>query len=215
VGGVERIVVASSDKAYGESDAVPLVESAPLLASHPYDASKACAELVCRAYRETYGLPLAVTRCGNLFGARDLNWNRLVPGTIRSALRGERPVIRSDGLLVRDWFYVDDAVAAYRVLAERLQDGGVTGEAFNFSNEDPRSVLDVARTVLSRLGSELLPSVLARAGSEIRVQSLSSAKARERLSWRPLFSLESGLDATISWYRGFLSRPGDAERIAP
>jgi len=205
VGGVERIVIASSDKAYGEPASVPIAESAPLRGAHPYDASKACAEVVCRSYRATYGLPMAITRCGNLYGPRDLNWNRLVPGTIRAAIRGERPVIRSDGLLVRDWFHVDDAVAAYRLLAERLGERGVEGEAFNFSNEDPRSVLDVARTVLAACGSPLEPDVRATAKAEIRVQSLAAAKARERLAWRPLHTLESGLDATIPWYRALLA----------
>lgn len=213
VGGVERIVVASSDKAYGEPDAVPIAEPAPLRGKHPYDASKACAEIVCRAYHATYGLPVAITRCGNVFGGRDLNWNRLVPGTIRSALRGEPPVIRSDGRLVRDWFYVDDAVAAYLRLAERLVPDSLAGEAFNFSNEAPASVLDVASTILRRLGSGLEPRVLASASAEIRIQSLSSAKARERLGWRPRFGLEEALDATIAWYRAFLE--GTPQRDRP
>ncbi len=205
VGGVERIVVASSDKAYGESAHGPSREDEPLRGTHPYDASKACAEIVSRSFRATFNVPVAVTRCGNLYGGRDLNWNRLVPGTIRSVLEGRPPVVRSDGSPVRDWFFVGDAVDAYRLLAERLGSDGLAGEIFNFSNEDPRSVLDVVRRLLAMLSSSLEPVIENSADAEIRVQCLSAEKARTRLGWRPARSLDEGLSATVEWYREFLT----------
>ncbi len=205
---VSRIVIASSDKAYGEHTELPYVESLPLLGSFPYDASKACAELVARSYYQTFATPLAITRCGNLFGGGDLNFNRLIPGTIRSVLRNERPVIRSDGTYLRDYFYVLDAVDAYLHLAERFTQPGVAGEAFNFGNEQPIAVLDLVQQILALLGrTDLEPVVLGEASSEIPRQYLDCGKARELLSWRPRRSVEEGLRETIAWYEGYVRPP--------
>jgi CDP-glucose 4,6-dehydratase len=202
---VKQIVLASSDKAYGESDELPYKEDMPLRGRHPYDVSKSCADLVGQAYAATYGLPVAITRCGNFFGGGDLNWNRLVPGTIRSILRGERPVVRSDGRFVRDYFYVEDGAAAYMLLAERLaRDPSLAGQAFNFSNEVPVSVLEVVDRIRNLMGSALEPDVRNEAVNEIREQYLSAEKARKLLGWRPQFDLDSGLEKTIAWYRDFL-----------
>jgi CDP-glucose 4,6-dehydratase len=204
---VKEIVVASSDKAYGDHEQLPYDEDAPLRGLHPYDVSKSCADLITHAYAVTYGLPAVITRCGNFFGGGDLNWNRIVPGTIRSVLRGDRPVIRSDGQHVRDYFYVEDGAAAYMLLAERLAaDPGLRGQAFNFSNEIQVTVLDLVRRILALTGSRLEPDVRNEASNEIRHQYLSAAKARSRLGWRPLFTLEQGLQETVAWYRNFLER---------
>jgi CDP-glucose 4,6-dehydratase len=197
---IKRIVVASSDKAYGAHERLPYTEDMPVEGRFPYDASKACADLVALSYFHTYRLPVAITRCGNLFGGGDLNFNRLVPGTIRSALRGEAPVIRSDGEYVRDYFYVRDAVGAYLRLAERLTDG-FAGEAFNFGNETPVSVLDLVREILRLMDREALqPVILNEASNEIRRQYLDCSKARRLLDWSPRFGMEQGLRETIAWY---------------
>ena len=198
---VRHIVVASSDKAYGDQVHLPYDESTPLQGTHPYDVSKSCADLIAQTYAVTYGLPVVVTRCGNFYGGGDLNWNRIVPGTIRSVLRGDRPVIRSDGQNIRDYFYVEDGAAAYTTLAEHLaRDRGLSGEAFNFSNEIQVTVLELVQKLLDLLGSRLAPDVRNEASNEIRHQSLSATKARERLGWRPLFTLDEGLRKTIPWY---------------
>lgn len=199
---VKQIVVASSDKAYGVHERLPYDESAPLQGVYPYDVSKSCGDLIAKCYATSYGLPVAITRCGNFFGGGDLNWNRIIPGTIRSVLRGERPVVRSDGSYVRDYFYVEDGAAAYMHLAEQL--GGrpeLRGEAFNFSNENQLTVLDVVRDVLAAMDSPLAPVILNEASNEIPKQFLSAAKARELLGWSPSFTFRQGLDRTIQWYR--------------
>jgi CDP-glucose 4,6-dehydratase len=202
---VKQIVVASSDKAYGEHKQLPYNEDAPLTGRHPYDVSKSCADLIAQSYAATYDLPVAVTRCGNFYGGGDLNWNRIVPGTIRSVLRGQRPVIRSDGKFVRDYFYVDDGAAANLVLAEQLsRDNRLWGQAFNFSNESQVTVLEVVDRILKIMGSDFEPDVRNEAVNEIREQYLSAAKAREVLGWKPLFTLDDGLRHTIDWYREFL-----------
>ena len=202
---VKQIVVASSDKAYGEHEKLPYTEDAPLKGRHPYDVSKSCADLIAQAYGVTYGLPVAVTRCGNFYGGGDLNWNRVVPGTIRSALRGQRPVIRSDGRFVRDYFYAEDGAYANMLLAERLAaDPSLRGEAFNFSNEIQLSVQDMVEKLLTLMGSELEPEIRNEASNEIRHQYLSAAKARRMLGWRPRFNLDEGLRRTIRWYTEFL-----------
>jgi CDP-glucose 4,6-dehydratase len=202
---VKSIVVASSDKAYGDQENLPYSEEAPLQGRHPYDVSKSCADLIAQTYAHTYGLPVAVTRCGNFYGGGDLNWNRIVPGTIRSVLRGERPVIRSDGRFIRDYFYVEDGAAAYMLLAERLhQRPELYGQAFNFSNELEVTVLDLVQQILRVMGSDLKPVVLNEASNEIRRQFLSAAHARKTLDWAPLFTLEEGLDRTVAWYEAFL-----------
>ena len=203
---VKEIVLASSDKAYGDHEVLPYDETAALQGAHPYDVSKSCADLVARSYAVTYGLPVAITRCGNFYGGGDLNWNRIVPGTIRSVLRGERPVIRSDGTLIRDYFYVEDGSAAYLALAEAIAARpDLRGEAFNFSNEVQVSVLDLARRILRAMDSSLEPDVRDEAKHEIRHQYLSAAKARRMLAWSPRFTLDSGLERTIAWYREFFA----------
>ena len=204
---VKAIIIASSDKAYGDHDTLPYDERAALQGRHPYDVSKSCADLISTMYATTYGLPVAITRCGNFYGGGDLNWNRLVPGTIRSALRGKRPVIRSDGSLIRDYFYVEDGAAAYMTLAEALHARPeLRGEAFNFSNELQVDVLTLARKILERVGSSLDPDVRNDAAHEIQHQWLSAAKARRVLDWAPAFTLDEGLDRTIAWYREFFER---------
>lgn len=202
---VKQIVVASSDKAYGDHDDLPYDERTPLQGLHPYDVSKSCSDLISQAYAHSYDLPVVITRCGNFYGGGDLNWNRIVPGTIRSIHRGQRPIIRSDGQSIRDYFYVEDGVAAYMMLAEQLAAyPELRGQAFNFSNEIQITVLQLVEQILRRMGSDLTPDIQATATNEIRHQYLSAEKARQKLDWRPSFTLESGLDRTIAWYRDFL-----------
>jgi CDP-glucose 4,6-dehydratase len=202
---VKRVLVASSDKAYGSHAKLPYNEDTPLQGRFPYDVSKSCADLLSISYFETHRLPVGITRCGNLFGGGDLNWSRIVPGTIRSALRGERPVIRSDGKFVRDYFFVEDAVEAYLHFAEQLDRPELHGQAFNFGNETPITVLEVVSKILSVMDAlELQPVILNEASHEIREQYLDCTKARRLLDWRPRFSIEDGLQRTVEWYRGFL-----------
>lgn len=202
---VERVVIASSDKAYGAHDTLPYTEKTPLVGRFPYDVSKSCADLIALSYFHTYRVPIAVTRCGNLFGGGDLNWNRLIPGTIRSAIRNESPVIRSDGSFVRDYFYVRDAIEAYLLLAEQVPNDGVVGEAFNFGTETPLSVLEAANSVLEAVGCPNLElTVLNEANHEIPKQFLDCSKARSVLNWKPGRTLEQGLTDTVDWYRRHL-----------
>ncbi|MEJ7615969.1 MAG: GDP-mannose 4,6-dehydratase [Pyrinomonadaceae bacterium] len=199
---VKQVVLASSDKAYGDHEQLPYDEDAPLQGRHPYDVSKSCSDLLGQSYATTYGMPIAITRCGNFYGGGDLNWNRIVPGTIRSVLRGQRPVIRSDGQYVRDYFYVEDGAAVYMLLAEQLAaNPEVRGHAFNFSNEIQVTVLDLAERILTLMNSHLKPDVRNEASHEIRHQYLSAAKARRMLDWQPLFTLDEGLRRTIDWYK--------------
>ena len=207
--GVKQIVLASSDKAYGDQTDLPYTEDMPLKGRHIYDASKSCADLVAQSYAHVYGVPVAITRCGNFYGGGDLNWNRIVPGTIRSIVRGARPLIRSDGSFVRDYIYAEDAVGAYLFLAEHLaRTPELRGEAFNFSNESQVTVLDLVGRIGSMMGSTLEPEVLNEASNEIRHQYLSAEKARRLLGWKPLFTLDAGLERTIAWYREFLAEQG-------
>jgi len=202
---VKHIVVASSDKAYGAHNKLPYDEDTPLVGRHPYDVSKSCADLIAQAYAVTYGLPVAVTRNGNLYGGGDLNWNRIVPGTIRSVLRGQSPVIRSDGTFIRDYFYVEDGAAALTLLVEKMAAApGLRGQAFNFSTEAKVTVLQLVERILALMRSKLKPEVQNKASNEIRYQYLSAAKARRVLGWRPLFTLDEGLKKTIKWYKDFL-----------
>jgi len=202
---IKQVILASSDKAYGDHLKLPYDEQTPLQGRHPYDVSKACGDLIGTSYAVTYGLPVVITRCGNFYGGGDLNWNRIVPGTIRSVLRGQRPIIRSDGQYVRDYFYVEDGAAAYLRLAECLAaNPALGGEAFNFSNELQVTVLDLVQRILSLMDSDLEPDLRNEATNEIRHQYLDSSKARQALSWQPLFSLDEGLRRTIAWYRAFL-----------
>lgn len=208
---VERVVVASSDKAYGSQPQLPYTEEMPLLGANPYDASKACAEMLVRSYRETFGLPVAVSRCANIYGGGDLNFSRLIPGTIRSVLRGERPVIRSDGTPTRDYLYIDDAVAAYLALGEQMAHPEVPGTAFNFGPGSPISPLDLVRCVLDLCDArDVEPDVRGRGSlpGEIDRQYLDSARAARVLGWQARIPLEGGLRRTVSWYRAFLASDG-------
>lgn len=203
---VKQIVIASSDKAYGECATLPYDEATPLQGRHPYDVSKSCTDLIATSYAHTYGMPIGITRCGNFYGGGDLNWNRIIPGTIRAIVRGEAPVIRSDGEFVRDYFYVEDGAAAYMHLAEQLAENeALNGEAFNFSNEIQISVRAIVDKILALMDSAAQPVILNEASNEIRHQFLSAAKARRMLNWRPEFDLDSGLQRTIAWYLAHLS----------
>lgn len=202
---VNRIVVASSDKAYGEQEELPYEETSPLKGSYPYDVSKSCADLIAYAYYNTYKLPVCITRCGNFYGSGDLNFNRIIPGTIRSILNDESPVIRSDGTFIRDYFYVKDAALAYIHLAEKMDDAKIHGEVFNFSNELQISVLELTNKILKLMGrTDLEPVILNQAGNEIKHQYLSAKKAREMLGWKPKYNLDEALKETIEWYKKFL-----------
>lgn len=200
---VSRIVVASSDKAYGDQVKLPYDENTPLEGRHPYDVSKSCADLICRAYFKTYALPVCITRCGNFYGGGDLNFNRIVPGTIRSVLNNERPIIRSDGTFLRDYFYIKDGAEAYLHLAKHMEDKSIHGDAFNFSIEQPLTVVDIVSKILEAMESDLKPTILNRATNEIKDQYLSAQKARNLLNWRPLYTLEEGLKETVAWYKTF------------
>jgi len=197
---LERMVVASSDKAYGSQLNLPYDEKTPLEGKHPYDVSKSCADLLCGSYHETYGLPVCVTRCGNFYGGGDLNFNRIVPGTIRSVLENNRPIIRSDGKMVRDYFYIEDGAEAYMLLAEKMTKK-IHGEAFNFSNEDPMNVLEIVNEILKAMSSDLKPIIRNESSNEIEKQYLSALKAREILGWNSRYSMEEGLEKTIKWYQ--------------
>lgn len=200
--GVNRIIVASSDKAYGDHDHLPYREDARLQGRHPYDVSKSCADLIAQMYSHTYGLPVGITRCGNFYGPGDLNFNRLVPGTILSAMQGKRPVIRSDGTYIRDYIYVKDGAEAYLFLAQKMDEIPVRGEAFNFSNELQLTVIDLVNNILKLMGCSHLPPVIKNeASGEIRHQYLSTEKARKILGWQPQYPLEQSLKETIEWYR--------------
>lgn len=201
---VKRIVVASSDKAYGEQEKLPYDETAPLEGAHPYDVSKSCTDLISQMYHATYKLPVCVTRCGNFYGAGDLNFNRIVPGTIRSVIRNEAPVIRSDGSYIRDYFYVKNGALAYMHLAEKMDSPAIHGEAFNFSNELQITVLDLTKKILSLMGrNDLKPQITNTAKNEIKHQYLSAKKAKEVLGWKAKYSLDDSLKETIEWYREF------------
>jgi CDP-glucose 4,6-dehydratase len=206
---VKQVVVASSDKAYGDQEKLPYAENTPLQGQHPYDVSKSAADLIAHSYAISFETPVVITRCGNFYGGGDLNWNRIVPGTIRSVLRGQPPLIRSDGQFVRDYFYVEDGAAVYMLLAEQLADHPeYRGEAFNFSYGSQVTVLALVQRILKRMKADLQPVILNGASNEIRKQTLNAEKARQKLGWRPLFNLDEGLDRTIAWYREFLAEPG-------
>lgn len=207
---VKSVVVASSDKAYGSHDNLPYSEDYPLLGLFPYDASKACTDILARSFAHTYKTPVAVSRFANIYGPGDMNLSRIIPGTILSVLRGEAPIIRSDGTPVREFVYVDDVARGYLLLAEKIQD--VIGEAFNFGAGDPVQMLDLANRVIKAAGKEgeIEPRVMLqrKIEREIDAQYLSADKAEARLGWCAEISLDDGLRRTIDWYRENLSRLG-------
>lgn len=206
---VKRLIVASSDKCYGEPIKLPITEDHPLLASYPYDASKACADILSRTYSKTYGLSIGVTRCCNIYGGGDLNFSRIVPDTIRSVISNKNPVIRSDGTPVRDFIFVMDAISGYLTLAENLERNEIKGEAFNFGSNSPITILDFVNKIIKISGKSLKPEVIGKSKpkAEIDAQYLSSEKAEKLLNWRPKVSLENGLKETIRWYSDFFTSP--------
>ncbi len=204
---IQGVIVASSDKAYGSQPSLPYTEDMPLLGLNPYDASKVCTDVLARSCHQAFGLPVVVARCGNIYGGGDLNFSRLVPGTIRSALRGERPIIRSDGTPVRDYLYVDDAVRAYLSLREHLQKPDVLGKAFNFGADRPVSVLELTQQILEACSVPDLEPDIRGAGSpagEIDRQYMNSERARAVLGWSAQYPLPGGLWRSVSWYGSFL-----------
>jgi len=207
--GVKQFLFASSDKAYGASENLPYLETHAREGKYPYDVSKSCGDLLCGMYAATYQLPVAVVRCGNLFGGGDLNFSRTIPGLVQATVRDEQFVIRSDGKFVRDFLYVKDAVEAYLLLAEKLsEDRSLAGEAFNFSLEIRLTVLDLVHRVLRMMGREDLEPIIQNiASAEIREQYMSAEKARTRLGWKPKYGLDDGLVETIEWYRAFFQAP--------
>lgn len=203
---IKRVIVASSDKAYGDQENLPYDENMPLQGKHPYDVSKSCADLISHTYFHTYGLPVCITRCGNLYGGGDLNFNRIIPQTIQLVLNGEAPEIRSDGTFVRDYFYIEDAVQAYLLLAEKMEENNLAGEAFNFSNEIQLTVLELVEKILKKMNSNLKPKVLNQGRNEIKHQYLSAEKARKLLNWTPAYTIDEGLVKTIEWYTEFFKK---------
>jgi CDP-glucose 4,6-dehydratase len=203
---VKQIVIASSDKAYGYHDNLPYDEDTPLRGRHPYDVSKSCADLIAQAYAMTFDLPVAITRCGNFYGGGDLNWNRIVPGTVRSVLRGERPVIRGDGNSLREYLFVENAVSAYMTLAQALTTlRDLAGRAFNFGHNKPWTVLELVNQILKISGrTDLRPDLRYEVKNEIQNQYLDPTRARAELGWEPRYTLEEGLEKTIAWYRELL-----------
>ncbi len=203
---VKGVVVASSDKAYGHAEKLPYTEDMPLKGLYPYEVSKSCADLITQSYFNTYNIPVAISRCGNIYGGGDLNWSRIIPGTIKSLLKNERPIIRSNGLFLRDYIYVEDVVDAYLSLAEKIQDKTVVGEAFNFSPGKPYTVLDIVGTIQKLMKKDKLePKILDIAKGEIRDQFLDSSKAKKLLNWQSKFQIEEGLKKTIKWYESYLN----------
>lgn len=203
---IKRVIVASSDKAYGDQPTLPYDENMPLQGKHPYDVSKSCADLLSHTYFNTYGLPVCITRCGNLYGGGDLNFNRIIPQTIQLVLNGEAPEIRSDGTFIRDYFYIEDAVEAYLWLAEKMEELNLAGEAFNFSNEIQLTVLELVEKILKAMDSDLKPKVLNQGSHEIKHQYLSAEKARKLLNWTPAHTIDEGLEKTIEWYKAFFQK---------
>ena len=201
---VTTVVVASSDKAYGNGETLPYTEDMRLEGHHPYDVSKSCADLICQSYFDTYNLPVIITRCGNIYGGGDLNWSRIIPGTIKSVTMNKVPVIRSDGKFIRDYIYVEDIVSAYMILAESK----LYGEAFNFSNNDPKTVSEVVSTILKKMNNNMKPIVLGHVRNEIRNQYLSSKKAYAWLNWKSQYSFEDGIEKTIKWYENYFDSSG-------
>ena len=206
---IRQVVVASSDKAYGSQSTLPYHEDMPLQGRYPYDASKSCADLIAQGYAAAYGLPVIISRCANLYGGGDFNWNRLVPGTVRATLRGERPIIRSNGRMMRDYMYVEDGVTAYLTLAEALDARrNLAGRAFNFGHRQPIKVLSLVEMILDICKrNDLTPDVRDEATGEIADQYLDASRARIELGWETTWTHEVGLSRTVEWYREFMQRP--------
>ena len=205
---VRCVIVASSDKAYGTQPVLPYTEDAPMGGEFPYDVSKSCADLIARSYFRTYKLPVCVTRCGNLFGPGDQNYDRIVPGTIRSIARGEQPVIRSDGTFIRDYLFTPDAVDGYLTIAENMHRDEIVGQAFNLSTMNRLTVLDLFRRIIALAGADVVPKILNQASNEIREQYLSSERAERLLDWRPRHAIDEGLAITVAWYLQVLGYAG-------
>ncbi|MBS5940015.1 GDP-mannose 4,6-dehydratase [Clostridium sp.] len=203
---IKQVIIASSDKAYGDQEKLPYDENMPLQGKHPYDVSKSCTDLIAQTYYETYKLPVCITRCGNLYGGGDLNFNRIIPQSIQSILNKEAPVIRSDGSFIRDYFYIEDAVDAYINLAEKVVELNLGGQAFNFSNEIQLTVLELVNKILKIMGSDIKPIILNQGSNEIIHQYLSAKKARTVLGWSPNYTIDEGLSKTIEWYKDFLKK---------
>lgn len=205
-GSVKSVVVASSDKAYGSSEKLPYLESFPLHGDGPYDVSKSCTDLIAQSYGSTYGIPVTVARCGNIYGGGDLNWSRIIPGSIRDLINEKRPVLRSDGTFVRDYVHVDDIVSAYLKLSEVSQTKDINGQAFNFSRDEPLPVLDLYKSIsIAAVGKFVDPEIQNTAKSEIKDQHLDSSKAKSVLGWESKVTLEDGLKKTVNWYKAFLA----------
>lgn len=198
---VKRTVIASSDKAYGNLKGEEYDENFPLAGAHPYDVSKSCTDLLSHSYAHSYGMNVCITRCGNFFGPGDLNESRIIPHTVLSILRGETPVIRSDGTFIRDYIYVGDGAGAYRTLAHKMKDDKLKGEAFNFSYGLKMNVIEVVETLSKVMKASVKPKILGEARNEIPVQRLNSDKARKILSWKPDYGFEKGLERTVAWYK--------------
>ena len=201
--GIKKVIVTSSEKAYGDLSPVPYLETSPLQGRYPYDVSKSCADLITKSYYHTYDLPVCIIRFGNIFGEGDLNFSRLIPYTIQSILQNKAPMIRSDGTLVRDFFYIEDAARAHLLLVEKMEDDNLMGEAFNFSYETPKSILEVVQDILYMMDSDLMPVIQNGESNEMKHQYLTSQKARNLLNWKPNFDYNSGLRRTIEWYRDY------------
>ena len=210
---VKRMIVASSDKAYGPQPVLPYTEEASLKGTHPYDVSKSCTDLLAQMYYNTYKLPVCVTRCGNLYGPGDLNWQRVIPETITHLYHGEAPVIRSDGKFIRDYFFIRDAAHAYLRLAEEMDRPEIVGQAFNFSTGNRFTVIDIVKEVAKAFGrTDLEPVILNQAKAEIVEQTLSSEKAARLLNWKPQFTVEEGLAETVAWYKKYFD---ERSRLGP
>ena len=203
---IKGLIIASSDKAYGQQKKLPYREDSPLNGYFPYDASKVCAEILARCYFMSYKLPLAITRNANTYGPADMNLSRIIPDTITRLIGNEQPVIRSDGTPERDYMYIKDAVNAYLTIAENLHRKDVLGEAFNFGTNKPISVLKLYKKIIKLMVKNIKPKILGEAKNEIDKQYLDSSKAKRILKWEPKYNLDSGLRETIDWYKKYFSK---------